>query len=82
MQNALTEGGIFFLITCFAEGWSLPDCKYHLSRMRGMRLRRNKISFGGRLTWDLREMRHLSHPAVTIHTGKKGSITNRREQAM
>ncbi|KAJ4196920.1 hypothetical protein NW759_016377 [Fusarium solani] len=45
--------GLFFVQTIFLEGWSLPDCQYHLKNLGDPTVDKQQslVSFGKGLTW-------------------------------
>lgn len=57
------------MITAFIEGWDLSDCRHHLPSLENVRLRRGKIKFGRKLSWDMAKSLQSSNAAVLLGTG-------------
>lgn len=49
--------GIFFMLALFHERWPLQDCAYQAIRVNQCKIRRQKISFGNGLDWDLSRLK-------------------------
>ncbi|KAG4278816.1 hypothetical protein FPRO04_06137 [Fusarium proliferatum] len=73
--------GIFFAFAIFLEGWSLYDCKYHLSRMRPKKIRRDEAIFGDKLAWKFEEIQRSNGTTIVIDTGKE-AWSNRQSNSV
>lgn len=50
--------GTYFIITLFIEKWTFTACKNRLQDVKKFKIKKDKVSFGRKLTWHLKKLQH------------------------